>query len=389
MNPPHLAVTCEALTSASVVSEQAGRLAKFFVERGCRVSVLTAKGALPHIDDRVQVHSADQRKPGSMLGIMRFRRWHAQQLAALKPDHTLSLTTLISSEVLIPLEGTAAGCRDSLRQLSAPLPVRIGAWLQTLTPGLMMREMAERRTLADAGLRVCAAITPVIAKQLSDGKRAAHVQIETVAPPLHNSDMDTSEPQDMREHLARGLDLPGDVPWLIFPFRSGWVAGIEPMVLAFKALIDRGSDAVLLLAGPWRYTHLAWIGQLGLRDRVRFMGEPDLPEQLYAAADLIVQPTSYDPGGWVARRAMACGLPVVTSAVSGAADLIKEGGGEVLAHPVDAQRLKEAIQSLLSGISPGSPAQTGPPKPAPGTTPPAFLDVIEALLALEPSVPGP
>jgi glycosyltransferase involved in cell wall biosynthesis len=46
---------------------------------------------------------------------------------------------------------------------------------------------------------------------------------------------------------------------------------------------------------------------------------------LFAAADAFVFPTVYDPYGLVIGEAMAAGLPVVTSRMAGAAELITHG----------------------------------------------------------------
>lgn len=385
MSKAHLAIACEALTPASAASEQAKRLATGFAERGYRVSLLAGKAFGAQVDDRVQLYSAGLRSPGTIKGIMRLRRWHAQQLAALKPDRTLSLTTLLPAEVLMPLEGTAAGLRDSLRHQAAPLPIRAASWLQSLKPGVMLRGMVEKRSLADPTLRTCVALTPIIEAQLHKVTTAEHVQIEHVALPDSSSAISAASSQGMRDRVARGLDLPGDVPWLVFPFRSAWADGIEPMVLAFKVLVDWGSDAVLLLAGPSKYTHLAWLGQLGLRDRVRFVGTPDEPEPLYAACDLVVQPTSYDPGGWGVRPVIACGRPVVTTEASGAAELVRQSGGAVIQAPADPQSLLEALQQRLEGLAPGQAAAS---QDDPAGSAAAFVDVIEALLCPESTVSG-
>ena len=56
------------------------------------------------------------------------------------------------------------------------------------------------------------------------------------------------------------------------------------------------------------------IAQLDLAGRVRWNGpQPDIAPW-YAAADLLVLPTRYEPFGNVIVEALACGLPVITTA---------------------------------------------------------------------------
>ena len=64
---------------------------------------------------------------------------------------------------------------------------------------------------------------------------------------------------------------------------------------------------------------------------------------LYAAADLLVLPTLYDPSANVCTEALAAGLPVVTTSQNGAAELIQAGvNGHVIAAPTDTQAIVAA-----------------------------------------------
>ena len=62
----------------------------------------------------------------------------------------------------------------------------------------------------------------------------------------------------------------------------------------------------------------------GVRERVTFAGYQDDIAPYYGAADAFVLPALYDSFPDAAMEAMACGLPVVTSTRSGAAELVTE-----------------------------------------------------------------
>ena len=59
--------------------------------------------------------------------------------------------------------------------------------------------------------------------------------------------------------------------------------------------------------------------------RVHFSGGVDDVQPYYGAADVLVLPTRYDPFPNVAVEALACGLPLVTTPLCGAAELIRAG----------------------------------------------------------------
>jgi UDP-glucose:(heptosyl)LPS alpha-1,3-glucosyltransferase len=84
-------------------------------------------------------------------------------------------------------------------------------------------------------------------------------------------------------------------------------------------------------------------------DRVIWVGESTAVEKFYAAADIFVLPTLYEPFGLVIAEAMASGLPVITSRQAGAAELIThQSDGWLLDDPQDSKALAQAIQHLLN-----------------------------------------
>ncbi len=68
----------------------------------------------------------------------------------------------------------------------------------------------------------------------------------------------------------------------------------------------------------------------------------------YAAADVCVIPSYYEPFGWVAIEAMACGTPVVASRVGGLALTIAHEDTGLLVPPQDAEALAQGIQRVLA-----------------------------------------
>jgi UDP-glucose:(heptosyl)LPS alpha-1,3-glucosyltransferase len=82
----------------------------------------------------------------------------------------------------------------------------------------------------------------------------------------------------------------------------------------------------------------------GVEARVRLLGPVDDPRPLYAAADLFVLPTLYDPSSNATLEAMAMGLPVITTATNGSAELLEPGrSGWVLERPDDDAGLARLI----------------------------------------------
>jgi UDP-glucose:(heptosyl)LPS alpha-1,3-glucosyltransferase len=116
---------------------------------------------------------------------------------------------------------------------------------------------------------------------------------------------------------------------------------------AIEALAELPAPAHLLIAGrsrhAGRYRSLA--RSFGIADRVTVADmETDL-KGCYGAADVFVLPTLYDPAPESTLEAMACGLPVITSTKSGAAELLRDGG--LVCPAGDVAGLAAQMRSLL------------------------------------------
>ena len=84
------------------------------------------------------------------------------------------------------------------------------------------------------------------------------------------------------------------------------------------------------------------------RQRVIFCGPREEIHRFYAASDIFVFPTIYEPFGNVHLEALASGIPVITTALSGASEIIKDGvQGFVIDEPEEIEELAEKITLLM------------------------------------------
>jgi|ERR1041385_2438775 UDP-glucose:(heptosyl)LPS alpha-1,3-glucosyltransferase len=79
--------------------------------------------------------------------------------------------------------------------------------------------------------------------------------------------------------------------------------------------------------------------------RVKFLGEVHDLVPIYAAADIFILPTIYDPFSNACLEALACGLPVITTRANGFSEIIEDGiHGSIIVFPNDIIRLRDAIR---------------------------------------------
>jgi glycosyltransferase involved in cell wall biosynthesis len=94
---------------------------------------------------------------------------------------------------------------------------------------------------------------------------------------------------------------------------------------------------------------LEMVRNLGLEDAVKFTGY--LPDGIvpwyYAAADVFVVPSRYEPFGLTILEAMACGTAVVATKHGGPAHIISNGKNGILIDPLDTSDFAEGVLQLL------------------------------------------
>jgi UDP-glucose:(heptosyl)LPS alpha-1,3-glucosyltransferase len=129
------------------------------------------------------------------------------------------------------------------------------------------------------------------------------------------------------------LRIPPEV-WTVLFVGSGFERkGLGPLLEAFARGPDTASRLVVTGKGDVaRYQELA--ARLGVAERVVWTGPREEVERFYAAADVVALPALYEPFGNVHLEALAAGLPVLSSARAGGAEVVRHGrNGWVVAEP--------------------------------------------------------
>jgi UDP-glucose:(heptosyl)LPS alpha-1,3-glucosyltransferase len=151
----------------------------------------------------------------------------------------------------------------------------------------------------------------------------------------------------------------------------------------FLGLSDTDCVALYIGAGRERkgfyFAREAAEGISGLRFIAIESPQPIPMPHIYAAADIFLFPTLYDPCANVTFEAWAAGLPVITTRENGAAELMDDGReGFVLDRADDIRGLKNRLQLLMD---PALRAQMGSAAKALASQN-KQLDAVEAMLKI-------
>jgi len=191
--------------------------------------------------------------------------------------------------------------------------------------------------------------TPAIAAIARRGKREIEtlygVAAERISVVYNGVDLERFHPRN-RSDLAATRDEVGlgAATWILLFVGSGFERkGLATAVEALAASGDRDSRLVVIGRGH-RAAYEAHAARLGVGERIVWLGpRPDV-ERWYAAADVAVLPTRYEPFGNVHLEALASGLPIVTSTEAGGSELIEDGVNGAVVDPRDAKALAAAVE---------------------------------------------
>jgi glycosyltransferase involved in cell wall biosynthesis len=168
------------------------------------------------------------------------------------------------------------------------------------------------------------------------------------------------EPQTPASRAAARdrLGLPEDVP-VVGSFHKdglGWSDGSEPKLIkgpdvlleALGTLHGREPNLHVLLSGPARGYVRNGLEGLGVPHVHRRVERYEEIGRLYAALDAYVVPSRQEGGPKGVLEAMASGIPVVSTRVGQAAELVRDGRNGWLVDVDDAEALAERLAFVLA-----------------------------------------
>lgn len=157
-----------------------------------------------------------------------------------------------------------------------------------------------------------------------------------------------------RKNIRKSLAIPEDSKVLLFVGSGFKRKGLAALIKSVPLLQKENSKANIkvLVVGKGNikeYSNLAHYENVS--DKIIFPGSQKDIERFYAAADLFVLPTLYDPFSNACLEAMATGLPVITTRNNGAAELIENGQhGFVMDSLSDTRELADRINLSLGNL---------------------------------------
>jgi glycosyltransferase involved in cell wall biosynthesis len=164
----------------------------------------------------------------------------------------------------------------------------------------------------------------------------------------HGVDLSVFHPYD-RNRAREELDLPANRMILVFVsngIRNNPDKDYPTLLSAVHRIAEKNKQREILFIA---------IGENGAAERegnrevrfIPFIRDPRLLARYYQAADMYVHASRNEAWGLTITEALACGIPVVATAVGGIVDQIRDGFNGFLTSPGDPIDMAAKVQHLL------------------------------------------
>jgi glycosyltransferase involved in cell wall biosynthesis len=273
---------------------------------------------------------------GARRDLRRFLGDHSYDIV-----HThCSFAGIVGNPVAFPMVPTLIYTQHGFYVHEGLGPVRRQAWLTV-----------ERIGLRHAHRLVCVSQAErALAQQLLGWGDERFLTIPGVGVRTDQFRLPAEEREGRRAAARAALGLPPEHRVLLTVSRLTWDKGYLDMIEAARVLKDEGLDFVLLAAGSGRDDAAirAAARDAGVDDVVRFLGWRDDVADLLYAADIFVFASHREGLPISPIEAMASGLPVVASDISGCREEIEHERSGLLYPVGDAAALAEALKRVLT-----------------------------------------
>jgi len=252
-------------------------------------------------------------------------------------DAALGVRHVRRAHVYEPHGGTVdAGLAARAEASRAPRLARIA---HRLGPKFRAFRALEREALDRS--RAVVAVSPLVASEMR--RLAPRAPVREL---LLGVELGRFSPSGPREDLCGRFGFPPTDAALLFVGHDFDLKGLPAALRVLARIRMQGRHAFLAVVGDGsRPRALSLAKLLGVADRVRFLGRVEDPVPLYRGSALLLHPTRFDPCSLATLEALACGLPVVTTARNGA---IEAGGGvRCVQDPDDEEGLARSALALL------------------------------------------
>ncbi|NIA20917.1 MAG: glycosyltransferase [Anaerolineaceae bacterium] len=319
------------------------QFAEFLLGQGRRVTIVTQDAHQG--PEGAELHTIPS---GTSL---QFAQRAGQALKALSPDTSLATGKALGMRIWQPHGGTVRGSQRQNVALVRSYDRRALKMLfNRLSPKHRAALKLEAAQFADPGVHFVA-ISRMVRRDMRTFYRLDDSRLTLI---YNGVDLERFNPRRLAPlgpEVRRRYGIDDQAVLFLFVAHNFKLKGLRELLRALPLLAGKTEQPFhLLVVGRNRrqrsYENRA--RRLGVADRVTFAGPCDDTAAMYAAADVFVHPTWYDPCSLVMLEALASGLACISTRFNGACELAEATGAAIILDaPRPVARLAEAMGELM------------------------------------------
>lgn len=201
---------------------------------------------------------------------------------------------------------------------------------------------AERQLFENPRLRAVICNSNMVKQQIVERFEIAADKLHVIYNGVDIERFSPHNKQAQRTELRHMLAIPDNIATAAFVGSGFQRKGLS---VVLKSIAAGSENCHLLVVGTDKrlqsYRRLA--NDLGLTERVHWLGVQQDVAPYYSAADYFFLPSLYDPFPNVVFEALASGLPVITSQQCGAAEILTDGVNGFVCDALDSAGFTQAV----------------------------------------------
>jgi len=300
-------------------------------------------------NSNITVHKVPYFKTPSPLKNLSFSRNSAKLILQESFDIVNGLAQIFPQDIYRVGDPLHINCMQAF----SPIPRK--RMIKYLNPRHLALLYIERNIFKNVNYKRIVANSRMSKAQVAHYYNVPEEKITVIHNGVDLNKFNIDEKQDLRRSIRKNLGIKKDETVLLFAGNDFKRKGLQFAMQCAANLIKKGLKVKLLIAGRQKAgPYLRLVRKNGYADNIIFLGHVEKIVSVFCASDMFILPTFYDPFSNVCLEAMACGLPVITTRLNGASEIIEDRDtGIVVDSPWHLEDMIAAAASVIENNSSG------------------------------------
>jgi UDP-glucose:(heptosyl)LPS alpha-1,3-glucosyltransferase len=292
----------------------------------------------------VELHPVTVSGIGRGMRTLSFGRNVDRMLAREKFDIVHGVGKTWSQNVYQPHGGVHLASLAANARRKSPAERPLHSLSLAISPRQNVFRLIERRQYVERPAAAFVALSQMVKRDMMHCYRVSDGKITVVYNGVDTGRFHPRNRERFRAETRGRLGIADDETVFLIVAHNFALKGVPELV---RCVVEQLPACRLIVVGGGDAGKLRDFAESRAAGRVIFAGPQPDAAPWYASADACVHPTWYDPCSLVALEALASGLPVVTTTMNGAGELMREGVEGFVIEPGKPEALREAMLRLF------------------------------------------